>query len=127
MGGIALKGSHVSAIDKRIEIVAANIFSKSKGDSFSNPGLEAFMIKNRINGLYLTGLDAEYCVYATAKGGLNRGYKVNIITDTIIIGTKNHRDSIIKKTGRTVLTLLHLNNSCKLIDFPDIKMYMQNL
>lgn len=106
MNGVALKGSPGSAIDKRIEVVSGNIFSKSKGDAFSNPELDAFMIKNRINELYITGLDAEYCVYTTAKGALNRGYKVNIITDAIFLGAKNNWDSVINKYRKDGINLI---------------------
>lgn len=30
------------------------------------------------------GLDAAYCVHNTARGALNRGYKVKIVKDAII-------------------------------------------
>jgi nicotinamidase-related amidase len=31
----------------------------------------------------VVGVDAEYCVYQTAKGALNRGYKVMVVKDAI--------------------------------------------
>ena len=33
--------------------------------------------------MYLTGVDAAYCVYYTALGGLNRGYRVHVVSDAV--------------------------------------------
>jgi nicotinamidase-related amidase len=100
--GTAIKGNPGAEIDKRISLSSDHIFSKPKGDAFANPELGSFLIKNQVNDLYLVGLDAEYCVYATAQGALNRGYTVNIITDSVlwdghILQTDEKRDKIIKK------------------------------
>jgi hypothetical protein len=79
-------------------------FSKPQGDSFANPKLNEFLTGQRVNELYLAGLDPEFCIYATARGALNRGYKVNVITDailswrdTICIWTKNNNEGIFEK------------------------------
>jgi nicotinamidase-related amidase len=52
-------------------------------DAFSNNKLDRFLVDNKINSLYITGLDAEACVDKTVKAALNRGYKVTIIKDAI--------------------------------------------
>lgn len=97
MGGVAAKGTPGSQVDKRISIRSDHNLSKAKGDSFSNPELDVLLVKNRVNELYLTGLDAEYCVHNTAKGALNRGYRVNIITDAILLGAKKKWNDLLKE------------------------------
>ncbi len=96
-GGTAIKGRPGTEIDRRVAIVSKNVFTKSIGDAFSNPELEKFMIENSIDELYLTGLDAERCVHSTAKGALNRGYRVHILTDAILLKSMNKWDRLLKE------------------------------
>jgi nicotinamidase/pyrazinamidase len=102
--GSDIKGNPGTEIDKRIVILSKYTFSKPWGDSFTNPELDKFLTGLRVNELYLTGLDPEFCVYATARGALNRGYRVNIVTDALLswrdgicIWKKNNNEGIFKK------------------------------
>lgn len=95
--GKGIKGKPGTEIDERLFLTSDHIFSKPKGDAFSNPVFEAFLIEHQVNELYLVGLDAEYCVYHTAKGALNRGYKVSIITDAILLLKDKKWNEILKK------------------------------
>ena len=102
--GADIKGNPGTKVDKRIAMLSNYKFSKPQGDSFANPKLNEFLTEQRVNELYLTGLDPEFCIYATARGALNRGYKVNVITDailswrdTICIWPKNKNEGIFKK------------------------------
>jgi nicotinamidase-related amidase len=103
-GGSNIKGNPGTKVDKRIAMLSNYKFSKSQGDSFANPKLNEFLTEQRVNELYLTGLDPEFCIYATARGAMNRGYKVNVITDailswrdTVCIWTKNNNEGIFEK------------------------------
>jgi nicotinamidase/pyrazinamidase len=96
-GGTAFKGNPGTEIDKRISIISKNNFPKPRSDAFSNPRLEKFLIQNHVDELYLIGLDAAGCVHNTAKGALNRGYTVNIITDSIVLMDENKLDKLIKQ------------------------------
>jgi nicotinamidase/pyrazinamidase len=96
-GGTVFKGNPGTEIDKRISIISSNVFPKPRSDAFSNPRLEEFLIQHRVNELYLIGLDAAGCVHNTAKGALNRGYTVNIITDSIVLMDDNKWDKIIQQ------------------------------
>ncbi len=40
-------------------------------------------MKEKINHLIFTGMDAEACVDRTLKGAINRGYKTTVIADAI--------------------------------------------
>ena len=102
--GSDIKGQPGTKVDKRIAMLSNYKFSKPQGDSFTNPKLNEFLTGQRVNELYIAGLDPEFCIYATARGALNRGYKVNVITDailswrdTICIWPKNKNEGIFKK------------------------------
>jgi len=71
-------------IDRRIKMINQNDFEKNRTDAFSSRQFEQFLINNRVNELYLVGVDAAYCVYYTALGALNRGYKVTVVTDAVL-------------------------------------------
>jgi len=93
--GTAKKGNPGTEIDSRVTIVSTNIFGKPKGDSFSNPLFEKFLIENRINELFLSGLDAEFCVYHTALGALNRNYTVTVVQDAIAIRNEDKLEKML--------------------------------
>ncbi len=104
--GTAIKGNQGTEIDKRINIKSNNIFSKGAPDAFSNSVLEEFLKKHRVNTIYLVGLDAEYCVYATAKGALKRGYNVSIIKDGIALKAEWKWNELIKKYERDGIKII---------------------
>ena len=111
--GSNIKGNPGTKVDKRIAMLSNYKFSKPQGDSFANPKLNEFLTGQRVNELYLVGLDPEFCIYATARGALNRGYKVNVITDailswrdTICIWTKNDNKMIFDKYRKEGIKLI---------------------
>lgn len=70
-------------IDRRIKKINENDFEKNRTDAFSSRQFEQYLVDNQVNELYLVGVDAAYCVYYTALGALNRGYKVTVVTDAV--------------------------------------------
>ena len=64
--GRSVEGTPGAELDSRVKVINGNVFTKKISDSFSNTLLETFLIKNRVNELYLAGLDAAYCVHKTA-------------------------------------------------------------
>ncbi|MBP7737769.1 MAG: cysteine hydrolase [Spirochaetes bacterium] len=106
MGGKATQASPGIVMDKRVAVRTKNEFIKHRGDSFSNPGLDAFLRKNSVNELVIVGLDAEYCVHNTARGALNRGYKVNIVRDAILLSNKEKWNELMDKYKRDGITIL---------------------
>ncbi|ABQ24384.1 cysteine hydrolase family protein [Geotalea uraniireducens] len=85
-GGRILAGRLEPRIDRRIMIINNNDFKKNRTDAFSNPKLEQFLIARQVDEVFLVGLDAAFCVYYTALGALNRGYKVTVIQDAVLTG-----------------------------------------
>lgn len=104
--GIAIKGNPGTEIDKRVIIMSDYIFSKSKPNAFSNLNLEAFLSNHQVNELYIVGLDAAFCVNATAKGALKKGYKVSIIKDGIALLKENRWDDLMKNYEQGGITLI---------------------
>jgi len=71
-------------IDRRIKVINGNDFEKNRTDAFSNRQFEQLLIDRQVGEVYLVGVDAAYCVYYTARGALNRGYKVTVVTDAVM-------------------------------------------
>ncbi|MFQ5630620.1 MAG: cysteine hydrolase family protein [bacterium] len=86
--------------------MSSHIFPKPKSDAFSNPKLEEFMIDQKVNELYLVGLDADGCLHCTAQGALNRGYTVNIITDGIALREEEKWQELLKQYQQEGITLM---------------------
>ena len=62
-----------------------NIYSKNKGNAFSNPNLDSFLKQKHINDVFIVGLDATACVYKTSIGAINKGHKEIVLKDALII------------------------------------------
>lgn len=56
-------------------------FSKSVGDSFSQPALVRWLEDHGADGVILMGAQTDECVAATVKGALERGLKVTVVGD----------------------------------------------
>lgn len=81
-GGINAPGAPGTEMDRRLTRTSSlRTFTKFRSDAFSNPELDAFLRQNQVDRLLITGLDAAYCVNATALGALNRGYRVTLYLD----------------------------------------------
>jgi len=106
MNGKALKGSAGARTDDRILKVSDNDFSKGRADAFSNPALGEFLVANHVNELYLSGLDAEFCVHSTARGALNRGYAVNMLTDSLLLSRKNKWNGLLEQYRKEGIRLV---------------------
>lgn len=94
---VTVPGCPGSEMDPRLQLASATYFPKNVGDAFSNPSLEAFLAKNRVNRLALVGLDAEACVMLTAQGARNRGFEVRIVGDAVLTRSKRPLGKILKE------------------------------
>jgi biuret amidohydrolase len=84
VGGVNAPGAPGTEMDRRLaRIPGCRTLTKTRSDAFSNPELDALLRGQQVNHLLITGLDAAYCVNATARGALNRGYAVTLYTDGI--------------------------------------------
>jgi len=105
-GGVNAPGALGTAMDHRLKPLAnAPTFQKSQSDAFSNPKLDAFLRQNQVDEVVIVGLDAAYCINATALGALNRGYRVKLITDGIATESGKNMTTLAetwRKAGATV-------------------------
>ena len=85
-------------VDRRIVKINDNDFTKNRTDAFSNRDLERFLIEHQVDELYLTGVDAAFCVYYTALGALSRGYKVTVVRDAV--ATRSDMNTLIERYKR---------------------------
>lgn len=94
-GGLNAPGAPGTATDRRILAVeGGRHFTKNRSDAFSNPALDAFLRESQVNHVVLVGLDGAYCVNATARGALNRGIQVTLLTDGIATESRKPIDDL---------------------------------
>jgi nicotinamidase-related amidase len=79
----SLKGEEGSQLDSRLKIVNNIYFSKNQLDAFSNDKFDQYLRNKKVNKLIIAGVFADQCVLATARGALQRGYKVTILSDGV--------------------------------------------
>jgi nicotinamidase-related amidase len=102
----AIKGSDGCKIDKRLNIVNNNYFPKNRSNAFVNRDLSLFLEKNKIDELFIAGLFAEACVWATVKSAVKKGYKTTILSDCIATSTDKKRKAVIEKYKRAGVGVL---------------------
>ncbi|MDD2734774.1 MAG: cysteine hydrolase [Desulfuromonadaceae bacterium] len=85
-------------VDRRITRINDNDFEKNRTDAFSCRDLERFLIEHQVDELYLTGVDAAYCVYYTALGAKNRGYAVSVVLDAV--ATRSDMNKLMERYRR---------------------------
>jgi nicotinamidase-related amidase len=106
------KGSPGAAFDKRLKIVSALEVVKDKEDSFRDTDLDSILTGNKVNELYIMGLDAANCVNSTIKAAQNRNYRVNLIEETVLSKSKEMKDSMMvsfRNRGVNVISMDSLN------------------
>ena len=104
-----IKGTPGSEIDSRINIIGNNIFTKEKGDAFTNPDLNDFINQKGIKELFIIGLDAAHCVYKTSKGAKSRGYRVNVIVEAIVTSNMGKLPKILEKFKQGGIELISID------------------
>ncbi len=96
-GGMYQADSDGADLYNKLSVQSDNVFSKLRTDAFSEEHFENLLIKNEINTLYIVGADASSCVYKTALGGINRGYRVVILEDSIFSVKRDMLNTMLEK------------------------------
>lgn len=94
--GSAIKGTPGAEIDKQLNIVSKNCFSKSMPSSFSNSELKKYLKENEIEELYIVGLDGQFCIKETVKDAIKEKYRVNLINNAILFKNESKREEVFK-------------------------------
>lgn len=106
------KGSLGAEFDKRLKLDAGLEVVKIGNDSFINSNLDSILIRNKINDLYIVGLDAAYCINITSKAAKNRNYHINLIEEVILSESKAVKDSMMidfRNRGVQILSIDSIN------------------
>ncbi len=77
------------------------IVYKNTYDAFSNPKLDKWLKKNKIENLIITGIFGDACVNATISGGFSKGYHFVILKDLIETSDQKDRQDLQKLLKRT--------------------------
>ncbi len=89
------KGHPGAQYDKRLKIVSDLEVVKKYKDSFRKTNLDSILTSNKVNELYIVGLDAAECVNGTVEAAQNRNYRVNLIEEAILSKSGEMKDSMI--------------------------------
>ena len=93
----AIAGQKGTKLVADLTVVNDTFFTKDKPDAFSNKEFDAYLREKMVNHLIMTGVFADQCVMSTAKGGLQRLYKVSVIPEGVAAkNDKNHEKEIHK-------------------------------
>jgi len=93
----ALKGGKGAKMDERLTVASEHYFAKNWDNAFTNPALDAFLKQRQITRVFISGVKAEACVRATARGAMKRGYHTTILTDCIATASDKKRNRIIRQ------------------------------
>lgn len=93
----AYEGTEDVEFVHNLHIISNNVFTKYKGNAFTNSALNEFLKKHNIEYVEVIGVDGGGCVALTALGAIKEGYKV--IVNEAAVGTMfdKNRDKYYKK------------------------------
>lgn len=80
---VAVEGTDEARTVKGLNLVSKQLYSKSKGNSFTNKKFHAKLQELDISEIEVVGIDGGGCVALTALGALELGYKVYYNTECI--------------------------------------------
>lgn len=106
------KGSLGAEFDKRLKLNSGLKIVKIGNDSFIDTDLDSILTHNKINELYIVGLDAAYCIYITSKAAKNRNYHINLIEEAILSESEAMKDSMMlnfKNRGIKIVSIDSIN------------------
>ena len=75
----------------RINPDSKTVFPKYNYNVFSNPDFCAFLDKNGIKTLVITGMDTCYCVETAIRNGFDLGYKI-VVPEDLVLGSSKHQE-----------------------------------
>jgi nicotinamidase/pyrazinamidase len=103
------KGSQGAQLDKRINTTSGIEVIKRANDSFKNTNLDSLLTSNKVNKLFIVGLDAAECIDATVEASQNRNYTVNLIEEAILSKTTETKDSMLIVFKNRGVNVLHID------------------
>ena len=81
--GYSIRGTEGAELFEGVNVVSDYFFEKNRSDTFTAKTFREFIKRQRYKEVTLCGLDECGCVGATAKGAINEGIKVRMLTNCI--------------------------------------------
>jgi len=97
---ICKKGAPGAGLDARVDVVDSLFFEKSKGNSFTNNQLSAYVKRKSVTTIYIAGIMAEGCVGATTSSGLKKGIDIRLIVPAIGSSSREKLDKSLERMKR---------------------------
>jgi len=113
---ISFRGFKVSPVlpapplDSTLKIVSSNMFTKIKGDAFSEHSIDSFFRTANAREIVVVGLLAEKCIFSTASGGKEKGYEIYVIAEAIVGKTEGNKEKALKRLSKKGIQLLSIND-----------------
>ncbi len=104
------EGSQGAKFDERLNLDAGLEVVKSKKDAYIDTELDNILIRNKINELYVVGLDAAHCINNTIKAAENRNYRVHIIKEAVLSESEAMKDSMMLVFRDRGIEILHIDS-----------------
>lgn len=97
-------------LDKRMNLVNDNIFTKEDPNAFTVKALNDFLKQKNAKEIIIIGLLAEQCVYKSLIAGRKLGYKMYMIPDAIYGKSQKSKERVIKKLFRKGIGIIDLKH-----------------
>jgi nicotinamidase-related amidase len=116
------KGNEGWAVHASLDMQDGDHFiEKEASDSFYESGLDELLQSNGITHVFVTGLQSEYCVDATCRAALSKGYGVTLVSDAHTTGDAHlSAASIIDHHNKILPNLAHPDKQITLLTSSEI-------
>ncbi len=101
----SVAGSKGARWDDRIPLEGATYFPKWASSAFVNPEFEAWLRREGVQEIALTGMFASACVTATTKDALKRGFRVRLLNPAIACSNDRSKARALRRLERAGATL----------------------
>jgi nicotinamidase-related amidase len=104
------KGSRGAQFDMRLKTDSGIEVVKRAQDSFKRTALDSILARNRINELYITGLDAAECVNATIEAALCRRYGVTVVEEALLSTSDERKQTMIERFRERGISIMNIDS-----------------
>ncbi len=94
---VCKQGTKQVALDGRIRVESNLVFVKSVPSTFSNKSFCKYVIDNKVGTIYIEGIMAQACVFATGKAGMKNNMRIVMLEDGIGSTSSKTKSKMLKK------------------------------
>ncbi|MDY0103405.1 MAG: isochorismatase family protein [Lentimicrobium sp.] len=95
-------------LDKRLNLVNENIFTREKANAFTLEELNDFLKQNNVKEIVMIGFLAEEFLYQSVIRGKELGYDMYMISEAIIGKSQKSKDKVIKNLTEEGIKMLDI-------------------